>query len=128
MISFDGFRLEPGVPIYQQLLRNIKRGVAAGAIRDGDELPSRRVVSAQLGVNPNTVQKAFRILEEEELVRSRSGAKSFMSLNGEKISAVRAELMESEAGAFINALKQSGLTLEEAHGLLDRLWEKEDEE
>lgn len=127
MISFDGFRLEPGVPIYQQLLRSIKRGVAAGTIRDGDELPSRRVLSAQLGVNPNTVQKAFRILEEEELVRSRSGARSFMSLSEEKILAVRAELIESEAGAFISALKQSGLTLEEAHGLLDRLWEKEEE-
>ncbi len=127
MVSFDSFMIEPGVPIYQQLLRFIKRGVAGGVICDGDELPSRRVLSALLGVNPNTVQKAYRMLEDEGLISSRSGAKSFMQLDGDKIAGVRAELMENEAGAFISALRQSGLTKQDAHGLIDRLWGREDE-
>ena len=58
MISFEGFRMEDGIPIYQQILLYLKRGVVAGEIRNGDELPSRRALSALLGVNPNTVQKA----------------------------------------------------------------------
>lgn len=128
MISFDSFIMEPGVPIYQQLLRFIKRGVAGGTIRDGDELPSRRVLSARLGVNPNTVQKAYRMLEEEGLISSHSGAKSFMQLDGDKIAEVRAELMDSEAGAFVSALRQAGLTRQDAHGLIDRLWGREEEE
>ena len=57
-------------------MRYVKRGVVSGAIVDGDELPSRRVVSALLGVNPNTVQKAYRALEDEGLIESHTGAKS----------------------------------------------------
>ena len=67
MISFDTFRGTEGTPIYQQTLLFIKRGAVAGTIRDGDELPSRRMLSALLGINPNTVQKAFRMLEDEGL-------------------------------------------------------------
>ena len=44
-----------GTPIYLQIIRYIQQGLAAGTIQDGDELPSRRVVSALLAVNPNTV-------------------------------------------------------------------------
>ena len=65
MISFDDFLMEDGIPIYLQIILWLKRGIASGQIRDGDELPSRRVLSARLGVNPNTVQKAYRLLEEE---------------------------------------------------------------
>ena len=50
-------------PIYLQILLYIKRGIIAGSIVDGAELPSRRVLSALLGVNPNTVQKAYKLLE-----------------------------------------------------------------
>ena len=78
MISFQAFRQTDGTPIYLQILRYIQQGLAAGTVRDGDELPSRRVVSALLAVNPNTVQKAFRLLEDEGLVVSRAGAKSYV--------------------------------------------------
>ena len=63
MISFDGFTIEDGSPIYLQIILYIKRCIIAGTIVDGDELPSRRVLSALLGVNPNTIQKAYRLLE-----------------------------------------------------------------
>lgn len=76
MLSFSGFRLEDGSPIYQQIIRYLEQGIAAGTIRDGDGLPSRRVLSAQLGVNPNTVQKACRMLEEAGLITSRSGPRA----------------------------------------------------
>ena len=76
MVSFDDFIMEPGVPIYAQIIRYVKGAVAAGVVADGEELPSRRVLSALLGVNPNTIQKAYRLLEEEGLIRSHPGAKS----------------------------------------------------
>lgn len=60
MLSFSHLSLADGVPIYQQILRYVKLGIAGGTIAHGEELPSRRVVSALLGVNPNTVQKAYR--------------------------------------------------------------------
>lgn len=123
MISFEDFRMEDGSPIYLQILRYIKRGVVAGSIGDGAELPSRRVLSALLGVNPNTVQKAYHLLEEEGLVQSRSGAKSFVVLNETQAAQVRAELLESETKAAIAALRQMGVSKEEALTFMDLYWE-----
>ena len=123
MVSFDGFTLADGIPIYLQILLFLKRGAVAGTIRDGDELPSRRVLSALLGVNPNTVQKAYRLLEEEGLIASHSGAKSLMVLDAETISRVRSELLENAAKGMVSAIRQMGLTKAEAHALLDKYWE-----
>ena len=122
MISFDGFITEDGMPIYLQIVRHIKRDIVSSAIQDGDEVPSRRVLSALLGVNPNTIQKAYRILEEEGLMESRSGAKSVMSLNADKITRVRQELLKNDALAIIGALKQMGLSKEDALDLIQKYW------
>lgn len=122
MISFADFIMENGIPIYLQILLFIKRGVAAGVIVDGDELPSRRVLSALLGVNPNTVQKAYRLLEEGGLIRSHSGAKSCMVLDDETVSRVRSELLESDARGIVSAMRQMGMTKEEAISLIEKYW------
>ena len=110
MITFDHFKLEEGMPIYLQILLYIKRGIIAGSIVSGDELPSRRVMSALLGINPNTVQKAYRMLEEEGLISSHSGAKSYVDVTEEKIKKVRQELMENDAKGIVTVMKQMGLT------------------
>lgn len=89
LVTFEGLRLEEGMPIYLQIIRYLERGIAAGTVRDGDELPSRRVLSARLGVNPNTIQKAFRALEEAGVITSRAGAKSEVSLTPERAAAIR---------------------------------------
>ncbi len=123
MISFERFLMADGVPIYLQILLYIKRGVVAGSIQNGDELPSRRVLSALLGVNPNTVQKAYRLLEEEGLIQSHPGAKSIMVLPPETVARVRAELLESDARSIAAAMKQMGLSKAEALALLERYWD-----
>ena len=125
MIQFDSFMQAEGVPIYQQIIRYVKQGIAAGTIRDGEELPSRRVLSALLAVNPNTVQKAFRLLEDEGLVTSRAGAKSYIQATPEQIAALRRALLETEMQAMVDAARRMGLTREEAHRLLDTLYDKE---
>ena len=122
MISFEEFLLEGDSPIYLQILRYIKRGVVAETIVDGDELPSRRMLSARLGVNPNTVQKAYHLLEEEGLIQSRSGAKSCMVLDRERVAAIRAELLEADARNAVKLLKQMGVSKEEAIGLIEQYW------
>ena len=123
MISFDSFHMEDGTPIYLQILLFIKRGIIAGSVTDGDELPSRRVLSALLGVNPNTVQKAYRLLEEEGLVQSHSGAKSCMVLNPEKIERIRTELLAGDARNIVSAMRQMGLRKEDALALIEKYWE-----
>lgn len=123
MISFEHFILEDGIPIYLQIVRHIKREIISGVIVNGDEVPSRRVLSALLGVNPNTIQKAYRILEEEKLMESHSGAKSYMVLTDNSISLVRRQLLRNDATSIVNALKQMGLSKEEAVALIENYWE-----
>ena len=123
MISFESFIMEDGMPIYQQILLFVKRGIIAGVITDGEELPSRRVLSALLGVNPNTVQKAYRILEEEALIQSHSGAKSYVVLDEAVKERIRSELLESDAKSVIHSLRQMGLTKEDAVALIEKYWE-----
>ena len=111
------------MPIYLQIILFVKRGIIAGVIADGEELPSRRVLSALLGVNPNTVQKAYRMLEEEGLIQSHSGAKSYVVLNGVVKERIRSELLESDAKSVIHSLRQMGLTKEDAVALIEKYWE-----
>ena len=123
MITFDQFKLEDGMPIYLQIVLYIKRGIIAGVIDDGDELPSRRILSALLGVNPNTVQKTYRLLEDEGLIQSHAGAKSYMVLDEEKVRRIRQELLEGDARNIVSAMKQMGLSLDEASALQKKYWD-----
>lgn len=124
ILTFDKLSLEEGSPIYLQILRYVKQGIAGGTIAHGEELPSRRVVSALLGVNPNTVQKAYRLLEDEGLIESHAGAKSSVVADEAARSKVRAQLLRTDAGAMIAAMKQMGVTKQEALALMESLWEE----
>lgn len=122
MISFNSFKAEDGSPIYLQMILFIKSGIISGEIQNGDELPSRRVLSALLGVNPNTVQKAYHMLEEEGLVVSQAGAKSNIAVTNEKIITIKNELTEGEIKAAVNRIKRMGLSKEETVSLIERFW------
>ncbi len=122
MISFENMIIEDGTPIYQQILRHIKRGIVSGSITNNDELPSRRVLSALLGINPNTIQKAYKLLEDENLIESHSGAKSYMKLDENKIKMVKGELIANDITNTVTALRQMGLSKEEAIDLLEKYW------
>jgi GntR family transcriptional regulator len=62
-----------GIPVYRQLMDQIRFHVASGLLKPGDEIPSTRALSAQLGVNPMTISKAFGLLEEEGVLSRRPG-------------------------------------------------------
>ena len=79
MISFERFALEDSGPVYLQIMRYIRQGIAAGVIGDREEVPSRRALSTLLGVNPNTIQKAFAVLEQEGYIFSVKGRGNFVS-------------------------------------------------
>lgn len=125
MISFENLILESGSPIYLQIIRYMKRGIIAGTIRDRDEMPSRRVLSALLGVNPNTIQKAYRLLEEERMIQSHSGAKSYVTIGEEQIRQIRLELLEGDARTLAAAMKQMGVSKDEALRLVEKVWMEE---
>lgn len=126
MISFEGFVLEDSGPVYLQIMRYIRQGIAAGAIGDREEVPSRRALSALLGVNPNTIQKAYHMLEEEGIIQSRSGAKSYTNVDAAAVERIRREQLRSETAGWVRAMKQMGISREEACALAGELWEAGD--
>jgi len=122
MISFEELILSGNLPIYLQIILYVKRGMAAGTIQNGDEMPSRRVLSALLGVNPNTIQKAYRMLEEEGLICSHAGAKSYASVTEAQMAQIRRDLLENEVRTLVESMKQMGVTKEEAVSIIENLW------
>lgn len=124
MISFEDFALGDGYPIYLQIIRHIKQGIAAGVIGHQEEVPSRRALSALLGVNPNTIQKAYHMLEEEGVIVSRPGAKSYTCVEEGTVERIRRELQEGDTAVWVEAMKRLGLSRDEALGLAAEVWEK----
>jgi GntR family transcriptional regulator len=75
------FRINPqsGVPMYLQLMEQVRHGIELGALRPGDQLPGIRKVAEDLVMNPNTVAKAYREMEHAGLVVLRHGAGAFVA-------------------------------------------------
>ena len=67
-----------GVPIYLQLMEQVKHAVETGALRQGDQLPTIRKLAEDLVVNPNTVVRAYRDLEHEGVVELKQGSGAFV--------------------------------------------------
>ena len=127
LISFDSFLMEDGSPIYLQIMHFVQRGIVAGTIADGDEMPSRRTLSAWIGVNPNTIQKAYRMLEDEGIIESRSGAKSCVTVDEEKIQRIRSSLLAKDTQSLVISMKQMGISKDEALALVEAAWREEEQ-
>ena len=126
MVSFEQFQMEDGSPIYLQIVSFVQSGIVAGTITDGDEMPSRRVLSALIGVNPNTIQKAYRQLEDDGIIESRSGAKSYVTITPASTKTIRGKLLSKETAALVQNMKQMGISMEEAISLVAEAWSEEE--
>ena len=74
------FRLDPksGVPFYRQIIDQIRFGIAAGHLKVGEQLPTVRALAVQLKVNLNTVNKAYRELEIQDILETQQGTGTFI--------------------------------------------------
>ncbi|HZD77348.1 MAG TPA: GntR family transcriptional regulator [Acidobacteriaceae bacterium] len=71
--------LESGVPVYRQIMDQVRAGMASGSLRAGDQLPTVRQLAVDLAINPNTVARAYRELELGGLLDTHQGTGSFIS-------------------------------------------------
>jgi GntR family transcriptional regulator len=72
--------IRPGRPVYEQIVYAVKRALATGSLRPGDRFPSVRGLSQHLGINPNTVQKAFAELTDQGLLEVHSGQGCYVAV------------------------------------------------
>ena len=123
MVDFTHLKLNDLFPIYIQIIRFVKIEMISNRVNNGEEMPSRRMLSAILGVNPNTVQKAYKEMEDEGILVSYAGSKSVLSFDAAKLEAIRQDFIMKETSAYIEVVKQMGLELTQANQLIERLWE-----
>ena len=125
MISFEDFVLGDGYPIYLQIIRHIKQGIAAGAIGHQEEVPSRRVLSALLGVNPNTMQRAFSELEREGLVYTQRTNGRFITEDLNLIDQLKQQMALDAISGFLKIMRQLGFSGEDTLRLLKEALKEE---
>ena len=116
------FRTNPssGVPIYLQLMEQVKHAIETGALRAGDQLPGIRPLAEELVINPNTVAKAYRELEHDGVIELRHGAGAFVANNARaKKLSEKVRTAQPVIGAAIHKLRASGLTDEEIRRLFE---------
>lgn len=108
------FRLNQssGIPLYLQLMEQVKHAIETGALREGDQLPTIRRVAEDLVMNPNTVVRAYRELEHEGVLELKHGSGAFIKESGEG----RARLIRKAQAVMESAVERLlllGLTEDE---------------
>jgi GntR family transcriptional regulator len=113
--------LHSGVPVYRQLIDQVRSGIASGTLQAGDQLPTVRQLAVDLAINPNTVMRAYRELELGGMLETHQGTGTFISEKKvEKKSAERDRQLGQMAGEVAARAGAAGFTVEE---LIERLEE-----
>jgi GntR family transcriptional regulator len=122
------FTLQPsaGVPIYLQLIQQVRRMVASGQLTPGTELPSVREVATEYTVNPTTISKAYSRLENEGLLQRNRGKPMTISAGRHASGSLaqRLKQIESQVEALVLAARQLELRAEDLRQFIDRKMEK----
>ena len=108
-----------GVPIYDQLIR-LKM---LGALKAGDALPSVRALAAKLSINPNTVQRAYQMLEEKGIIYSAPGKGSFIAEDNESEQNIK-KIAVAELKKAMELAISRGLTSDDITKLTDELFKE----
>lgn len=116
-----------GIPVYRQLMEQIRFHVSSGLLNPGDEVPSTRALSAKLGVNPMTVSKAFGLLEEEGMLERRPGLPSIVRRRkSDKLHSTKIEQLEGSLRPIAIKARQLGLESDEATAVFRRLLDEDE--
>ena len=109
MLDFRKLELNTTEPVYVQIVSFVKRQIFTGAAEKGESLPSRRELAAILKINPNTVQKAFRLMEEEKIIETPPHAVSVIHWDDTVFARLRRELTAGLVADFVAQAKENGL-------------------
>jgi len=119
------FTVDPrtGVPLYLQLIEQVKRAVALGTLEPGEQLPTVKALAVDLTVNPNTVARAYRELERDEVIETSPGRGSFVRRNGTVALESRRNVEDVAATALAEAVREArsmGLDPDRVRALFER--------
>ena len=118
------FRLDGSASVYEQIYNEISRLISVGALKADERLPSVRDVAKSLGVNPNTVQKSYAMLERGGLIYSIPAKGSYVASDGSAAETARRAAEAALAEAMRKA-EAAGVTRQAALSRLNEVWEND---
>ncbi|MFO7325687.1 MAG: GntR family transcriptional regulator [Pseudomonadota bacterium] len=125
------FMLQPqsGVPLYRQLVEQIRRLIAGGQLAPGTELPSVRELAQQHAVNPMTISKAYALLEAEGWLERNRGKPMTVAARAQGALPMDERLgqLTPQVKALVLAARQLELDRDAVFGLIERNWESSDD-
>lgn len=108
-------------PIYEQLYTGVAALISSGRLKAGEKLPAVREVAKRLGINPNTVQKSYFLLEQAGLIRSVPAKGSYVSENADAARALKTQALK-KLEESLNAAHDAGVSLVETEEIVGRVW------
>jgi len=124
MLDFSHLKFNNKDPVYIQLSQYVKRQILLKKAVSGDELPSRRELAVQLNINPNTVQKAYRLMEEEGFVVTKGNQGSYIYVDESIYSKIEIELTRDMVADFIKSAKEINMSFKRVIDLISELWDE----
>ena len=114
-------------PIYEQIKDKIKELIINGVLKENDKVPSVRELAGTLTINPNTIQKAYRDLENEGYIYSVRAKGSFVAPRREVVKKSDTNELAEEYKALISKMKFLGVTKEELTEILNEEYKERNE-
>lgn len=105
-------------PVYLQVVDYFKKKMALGKLKAGDEMPSRRELANDLKINPNTVQKAFKEMEDQQLITTERNRPSRVTTDGTVLAQIRSEIVDDAVAVFVEAIQELDVSVDE---LVDKI-------
>lgn len=121
MLEIDKFSR---VPIYEQIIAQLETHIRLGTFEPEQPLPSVRALSVSVGVNPNTLQKAYVELERRSLCFSVPGNGRFVSRNAQTLLMLRSQKRREELGILLSELLAAGVSRDELHAFVNEIADK----
>ena len=109
-------------PIYRQIVDGLKSLVMMGKLHPHEQIPSVRKMARELGVNPNTIQKSYSLLEKEGILYSVAGKGDFVADNAMRIKEMRKEEIREMFVKATREARQSGLWIDEIFTIVDEAY------
>jgi len=123
VLDFSSLILNNKDPVYIQICQYVKKKILLKHAETGTELPSRRELAAILNINPNTAQKAFKLMEDEGFIVTNTNVGSMIYAGDAIYAKIELELTEAMVKDFINSAKAVNLSFKKIIELITDKWE-----
>lgn len=111
-------------PVYMQVVRHFKERIATGHAKAGQAIPSRRELGALMKINPNTVQKAYKEMEDQQLIVTEGNLPSRITHDTHVLSQIRAELLGSAVRDFLQTVQKIDIPIDELLLMVERQYKE----